>query len=65
MNTVLSHCLGSADVPESNIVRTIMEFLSFLHRKGMRVPSKMVSWAAAIPGTGRRSAKGNTHYPMP
>lgn len=39
MNTVLLHCLGSIDgpLPESNIVRTIMEFLTFLHLKGMGV----------------------------
>lgn len=38
-NMVLFHCLGSIDgpLPESNIVRTIMEFLSFLHLKGMGV----------------------------
>lgn len=41
VNTVLFHRLGSVDVPlpESNIVRTIMEFLSFLHLKGMGVIS--------------------------
>lgn len=39
MNTVLFQCLGSVDgpLPESNIVHTIMEFLSFLHLKGMGV----------------------------
>ena len=37
VNTGLFPGLGSVDVPlpESNIVRTIMEFLSFLHLKGM------------------------------